>query len=420
MDRMRYIIGVDDHDSPVGGCTTHFSWLLFREFEKIQVKLEGYPRLTRLNPNIPWKTRGNASISFVVETERDIDELLDIVWNLSLDYIENVSKGYNYKRSPGVAIMNFRHDPLLEHIYWKAVTDVVTREYAVKISEKLGIKTKGARGIIGAIASMGFKTGMTYELLTYRRRENWNSPRRVDFNTVMNYDLAFFPYVYANVDYVSKEQLIVSHGNDPVLYGLRGLKPSVLLEGLKLIRSEDVEGYQLFETNQGSDHHFKTSSLKPYSSFVGDVTIKKVNVMRGGDCMLFGYKFPVIVYKETGELNQAVRYLLPGDTIKVYGAVKPSAEYGLVIEAERIDITELKPDQMYVNPRCPLCGGSSESLGRNKGFRCRKCRNKFKGDKIIQERPRSVTIGVYQTRKYRHLTKPIFLETIYDSKEDLK
>ncbi|MEM2663262.1 MAG: tRNA(Ile2) 2-agmatinylcytidine synthetase TiaS, partial [Metallosphaera sp.] len=81
-----YVIGVDDHDSPEGGCTTHFSSLLLKEFNKANVRVVGYPRLTRLNPNIPWKTRGNASVSFVVETERDQAELLEMVWSESMNY----------------------------------------------------------------------------------------------------------------------------------------------------------------------------------------------------------------------------------------------------------------------------------------------------------------------------------------------
>lgn len=40
---MRYVIGVDDHDSPKGGCTTHFSLLLLKEFHRHGIKLVAIP-----------------------------------------------------------------------------------------------------------------------------------------------------------------------------------------------------------------------------------------------------------------------------------------------------------------------------------------------------------------------------------------
>ncbi|WP_444543158.1 hypothetical protein [Metallosphaera hakonensis] len=48
-------------------------------------------------------------------------------------------------------------------------------------------------------------------------------------------------------------------------------------------------------------------------------------------------------------------------------------------------------------------------MGRDKGFRCRSCRYRFAQNKIIVEESRSISLGTYQTRKYRHLTKPVFM-----------
>src|SRR5438128_8584474 len=54
-------IGVDDTDSLRGMCTTFLATELVRELTQ-EYDLIGYPRLVRLNPNIPWKTRGNGAI----------------------------------------------------------------------------------------------------------------------------------------------------------------------------------------------------------------------------------------------------------------------------------------------------------------------------------------------------------------------
>ena len=57
-------IGIDDTDSLKGGCTTYMTTLLVKEFAEYD--LIGYPRLVRLNPMIPIKTRGNGAVVFSV------------------------------------------------------------------------------------------------------------------------------------------------------------------------------------------------------------------------------------------------------------------------------------------------------------------------------------------------------------------
>src|SRR5206468_7245663 len=54
-------IGVDDTDSLRGMCTTFLATEIIRELTE-EFDLIGFPRLVRLNPNVPWKTRGNGAI----------------------------------------------------------------------------------------------------------------------------------------------------------------------------------------------------------------------------------------------------------------------------------------------------------------------------------------------------------------------
>ncbi|MCY0883717.1 MAG: tRNA(Ile2) 2-agmatinylcytidine synthetase TiaS, partial [Acidianus infernus] len=104
---MKYVIGIDDHDSPNRGCTTHFATNLIKILYKNGIKLLDFPYLIRLNPNIPWKTRGNAAIKLIVESDKGREEIADIIWNASLDYVNNVSQGLKYGRKPGMAIVNY-------------------------------------------------------------------------------------------------------------------------------------------------------------------------------------------------------------------------------------------------------------------------------------------------------------------------
>ncbi len=55
-------IGLDDTDSTKGGCTTYLAALLVEELGKFHVEFTDYPGLIRLNPNVPWKTRGNGAL----------------------------------------------------------------------------------------------------------------------------------------------------------------------------------------------------------------------------------------------------------------------------------------------------------------------------------------------------------------------
>ncbi|MCX8162333.1 MAG: tRNA(Ile2) 2-agmatinylcytidine synthetase, partial [Candidatus Bathyarchaeota archaeon] len=72
-------LGIDDTDSMRGGCTTYVAALLVEEYSKLGVTWLDYPNLIRLNPNIPWKTRGNGAISLRLEIDRSmVDDLVDI------------------------------------------------------------------------------------------------------------------------------------------------------------------------------------------------------------------------------------------------------------------------------------------------------------------------------------------------------
>ena len=56
-------VAADDTDSMRGNCTTYLATEIIRELViDGDLDLIGFPRLVRLNPAIPWKTRGNGSL----------------------------------------------------------------------------------------------------------------------------------------------------------------------------------------------------------------------------------------------------------------------------------------------------------------------------------------------------------------------
>lgn len=72
--KQRMHIGFDDTDSIRKGCTTYVAALLVEELEKLGVTLVDYPSLVRLNPNVPWKTRGNGALCLRNEYDKALED----------------------------------------------------------------------------------------------------------------------------------------------------------------------------------------------------------------------------------------------------------------------------------------------------------------------------------------------------------
>ncbi|MCX8169597.1 MAG: hypothetical protein N3D72_00745, partial [Candidatus Methanomethyliaceae archaeon] len=70
-----YHLGIDDTDSLKFGCTTYVAALLIEELIKYS-KFIDYPNLIRLNPNIPWKSRGNGAVCLRFHSDMSEKEIL--------------------------------------------------------------------------------------------------------------------------------------------------------------------------------------------------------------------------------------------------------------------------------------------------------------------------------------------------------
>jgi tRNA(Ile2)-agmatinylcytidine synthase len=413
-------VGIDDTDSPEGGCTTYLAASLICTLRELGASFMDYPLLVRLNPNAPWKTRGNGAVCLRLSVP---DENLEAVKRIIINTIEAQGNFQCDNTNPGV-IFHEGIVPLeLKSFYESVLTTIVKLEKAEELINRHcsgAIGWKNRRGLIGALASIGATlTGdHTYELLTYRKAENLGKKRLIDFNSVKSMDKQLGD-TFNTVDPDNGQILITPRGPDPVLYGVRGETAESVFTAYGMIKTlEPVEMWAIFRTNQGTDAHltrnYKISELEPFypSIVVGEVT-GNIIMIEGGH-VIFTLKdetgeVDCAAYEPSGGFRFVVQGLRVGDFVKVAGGVR-KVETGLTINLERIEILTLVRDTRLVNPRCPECGGSTESMGREQGFRCKVCGHRDIGfTKVEEEIKRSLRPGVYlpPLRAERHLTKPL-------------
>jgi len=418
---MRLHIGVDDTDSTRQGCTTYIGALIVEKLLMENVEFNDYPNLIRLNPNIPWKTRGNGAIALRINIE---EEKIDEIERIIIDTVAENADLECEKTQPGIAFLMGDVSRELERFAVKAMRRLITIEEAERISKRNRIKLvkiKGGRGIIGAVSAIGatLKKDYTFELIAYRKPENWGTLRRIDENSVYEMDKYTQPATFNNIDYESGRVLIYPRGADPVLFGVRGEDPKILLKALELIKLEEpIERWMIYRTNQGTDMHFRRikriREIKPYDSIIirgyieeqprtikgGHVIIKITDGESIIDCA---------VYKPTGILTEIAKKMIKGDLVEIYGGVKPKEKRGLTINVEKIAM--IKPALKIVekNPKCPICGATMKSNGKNKGFKCPKCKKKANMTKIKVMVPRKISEGLFipPPKAHRHLTKPM-------------
>ncbi len=416
-------VGIDDTDSPRKGCTTYVAALLVKRLEDLGCRFTDYPNIVRLNPNIPWKTRGNAAVClrFLCQENR-----VDAVKETVLSAVRDNSDLTYDKTDPAVAFLMGDVPIELSNFSKKVIQDIASATEAKRLAMKLNVKydlIRGERGLIGALAAIGesLQGDHTYEIIAYRTLENRGTWRRVDENSVMEMDLKTAPLTFNNYDYESKRVLITPHGLDPILYGIRGESPEVLLHAQSLLMvDEEVERWTIFRTNHGTDSHLhrigSVGQARPFRPVVvqGRVAAKPRTII--GRHVIFSISddtgsIDVAAYEPTGSFRKIVKDLVEEDLVEVYGGVrKGSVSYPRTVNLEKIKILKLAEQVAMENPRCPKCERRMESAGREQGFRCRRCKLQMREAKKIRvaaERTIKKTLYIPPARAHRHLTKPL-------------
>jgi len=398
----------------------------------------GYPRLVRLNPNVPWKTRGNGALCIRVgKTCGGIKRKIGVIngkdvvgsstSNAELDKsqqnhlamivketVETQARIDDTNTNPGYVLLAERPD---DELYWKAVTTIVPLDEVQNLLQKHDAIFEGyknCRGLIGATAAICWEPGeRTFELITYRPQQRWGSKRMVDALSVQHMD-ENCPSTFDNFDVRNHHNRIVPNSPCPILYGIRGDDPESLMTASMLVKSEPFDSWVLFETNQGTDNHLQNKSInqiKPFESvIVQGAVIENPFTIQGGH-VLFTIQdntgtIHCAAYEPTKEFRRIVRGLSGGDLVEVYGGVR---EHPLTINLEKICVKNLSiVTEKIENPVCPKCGKHMKSKGTNQGYKCLKCRT-ISTQPSLQQKTRSIKLGFYEVPicARRHLSKPL-------------
>ncbi len=408
---MRVWVGIDDTDSSKGMCTTYLAVLVMERIESELGKVIGLPRLIRLNPTIPYKTRGNGAVSFLVEVE-DRDELIDVVNDVVLEYAMLDDENTN----PGVVFVD---ENLVDKLVWfaeKAIKDVVSLDEALFVIGKNFIphlKYKKGRGLIGALAAVAAQlSDYTLELLAYRYPEKFGTERSYDEESFFEVDYELYPEVFDTVDWCNEVVVAVPNTPCPVLFGLRGESVESLYKAFKIVKTEPIDKYAIFITNHATDMHIidesEVEKLENYHSYRlrGKVVVEPYDIEGGHVFFEIETKFGVVkcaAFEPTKQFRNVIRMLKPGDEVEVYGSMKKDT-----INLEKINIVKIADVYIEKNPVCPKCGKRMDSAGRGKGFRCKKCKTKA-FEKIKERVERKIDTGFYEVppSARRHLAKPL-------------
>ena len=275
---------------------------------------------------------------------------------------------------------------------------------------------KNKRGLIGATASVSWDSSKdrTFELIAYRKKDNWGKKRFVDNESTKNMDKSFAS-TFDNFDYENKHNRLVPSSPCPVLFGIRGDDEKDLIDAKSIINSEKVDCWLLFESNQGTDDHIekrKINEIIPYDSVITEGVVNSVPKTIKGGHVIFSISnkrnIDCAAYEPTKEFRHLIRNLVPGDLVTVYGGVRVMP---LTINIEKIRIDSLaKVNEKTKNPRCPSCRRRMKSMGADAGYRCPECRTKVGEGKAIRKNiKRDIGLGLYEVPvcARRHLSKPL-------------
>ena len=403
-------IGIDDTDSKLGMCTTYLAAVLAERLSAYRVV--DFPRLVRLNPNIRYKTRGNAALCIILDAGA---ERMDDVERIALAAVNELARFEDENTNPGLLLYAGEITDGLKAYALRVVRDVVEIEEAEALARKHGMrvhKFKNGRGIVGALAAIGLEpSDYTYELLAYRRPENYAKPRWLDRESVYTMDAATYPDTWDNVDLANKVIVFSPHTPDPVLYGIRGNSPEVLRRAQGMLTTEPVERSIIFVTNQGTDMHLLCGTIAEArddrSYVLKGIVVEPPYAIEGGHVFFAigdgNATLKCAAFEPTKGFRTVVKSLIPGDEVRVFGSVKDRT-----VNLEKLEIVRLAEDVRPVTPACPSCGRHMESAGAGQGYRCRKC--KTKAPSMVEEkRERTVEKGLYEVppSARRHLAKQI-------------
>lgn len=420
-------VAIDDTDSRDGMCTT---FLITEIIERSGMDIIGLPSLVRLNPAVPYKTRGNGSLAVNLgkgkgrsrhigifgnravmsfENGEDIiseEEMMSIVEPIVMEFSELQYPDTN----PGIVISRQKLNP---EFYWRAVREIVQIGEAEKLLAQHGIlyrKIKLGRGIIGAAAALSWpEKRRTFEMLAYRypRGDAITQDRKMLYAE----SAETIPGSFNNIDRRNSYAAIFPRERTPVIFGIRGRDPEALLSsGFQTVSSWEVrpDRILIFQSNQASDDHIQTdpSDLKDMHSYrvTGRISANP-RVISGSHYFAQlswnGTDITIAAFEPTKEFRAIFRKLALGDLVTVYGTFS-----GNVLNLEKLELMNRSRIYRRMPPVCTVCGAGMHSHGHG-DYRCSHCGTR---DSLpsYSEVYRDISEGRYDVPVIarRHLSRP--------------
>lgn len=420
------IIGIDDTDSSTEMCTTY---LTIEILKNSTLDLIGYPRLVRLNPNIPLKTRGNAAISITLGRGHGDKKIVGKIGNnpvnsfsggeeekIDIDIFSLIERfsPKDEKTNPALIIARERNN---ENFYWDAVREFVDYRKVKERTKGEIFTSNGDVGIVGANASISWPEGnSTFEIIAYLDQSKWKGEHYVDPVSSMHLERDL-PDTFDNFDFRNYYNAIRPTTKTPVLFGIRGVDPLGLLHHITKVKSEPYSSFITYKTNQATDDHLTERTIARsklyHSSIIHGFVSSSPASQRGGlvkaEISAGNEKIVAVGMEPTREFRNTLSLLRKGDEVKVYGGITREG----FINIEKIHIISLSHITEVATPSCPKCRTKMESVGRNGGFRCRKCgRRSRRGEERAEKR--DLKEGFYEVPilARRHLARPLKLGNI--------
>lgn len=422
---IEYHLGIDSTDSlKLGMCTTYLGARIIEALAGMGCEFQSPPDLIRLNPNIPWKTRGNGAVCIRMRyLDGGIEEIMSIAEGLT----DELSVFEDEQANPGIALVTGSVPQELKDLYIRAMHEVVETEDAISIGELCGAFMRGyknRRGLIGALSAIGAVDipDWTWEAMAYRDPYTRSRERKVDAGSIASAS-GRYPSTFFNVD-DSGKPLCIPHSPCPVLFGIRGTDPTDALKAASEVACPSMERWVLWRTNQHTDAHIEIArnlvDLRELSSVRMKGRIARCPSYHPGGHLSFSIEdgrndtIDCWAYEPTKNFRKRLKGLIEGDVIEVWGSVR--AEEGgmpVCINLEKVLVIELVAFMKRTKPPCPECGGSTESMGRGQSLRCKACGFR-KGPllPVLQPVERDLSTGYIEPPEvsWRHLYKPSWLE----------
>ena len=414
-------VAFDDTDSREGRCTTHLAFKIVERLKKKQwAQFVDYPLLIRLNPNIPWKTRGNGAVCLRLKVQ-DIGKVIDYIRQV-LEEGSAIGSGAN----PAIAFLESKIVPVkIREFSALAMCDIISRRMSEKVAKATGVQyfTFGnGQGLVGSLGAMGclLEGDHTFELIAYRKQKNCGTPRVIDKQNVIKFSKDTYPHTFNNYDPNQERILIAPHGPDPVFFGIRGESPDILESAVPVLRpKEELDGWTVFRSNQGTNMHLQNeiriATVRAYTAgYVRCKVSSKPRAIEGGHVIFTikqdGAEMPAAVYEPTGLAKVATR-LEEGDVIEIgVGVRKGTTKHPKILNVEYLRVVKLASVYEILNPSCKICSRRMKSEGKNKGYQCDRCKHKDRNTKkILVSQERTIKTGLYipTPKAHRHLTKPL-------------